>query len=214
MLFRSRKPSQIRSGLLPGCYTRSTMDDSAVSAYSAQILDPDAPGGDAVLRRLQADPGVACIDRLDAQLANLAGLRPTPGADLVAEPTRWAYYPWRRAVVAVLGPCGYRAVRLDRNRNNITRAEQDRLGALRIGVAGLSVGHVIAHTLAAQGLCGGLRLADFDHLELSNLNRVPATVFDLGVNKACVAARRIGELDPYLPVEVFEIGRASCRVRV
>lgn len=182
------------------------MDDSAVSAYSAQILDPDAPGGDAVLRRLQADPGVACIDRLDAQLANLAGLRPTPGADLVAEPTRWAYYPWRRAVVAVLGPCGYRAVRLDRNRNNITRAEQDRLGALRIGVAGLSVGHVIAHTLAAQGLCGGLRLADFDHLELSNLNRVPATVFDLGVNKACVAARRIGELDPYLPVEVFDAG--------
>lgn len=182
------------------------MDDSAVSAYSAQILDPDAPDGDAVLRRLQADPGVECIDRLGAQLANLAGLRPTPGADLLAEPSRWAYYPWRRAVVAVLGPRGYRAVRLDRNRNNITRAEQDRLGALRIGVAGLSVGHVIAHTLAAQGLCGGLRLADFDHLELSNLNRVPATVFDLGVNKACVAARRIAELDPYLPVEVFDAG--------
>lgn len=182
------------------------MDDSAVSAYSAQLLDPDAPDDDAVLRRLQADPGVECIDRLDAQLANLAGLRPTPGADLLAEPSRWAYYPWRRTVVAVLGPRGYRAVRLDRNRNNITRAEQDRLGALRIGVAGLSVGHVIAHTLAAQGLCGGLRLADFDHLELSNLNRVPATVFDLGVNKACVAARRVAELDPYLPVEVFDAG--------
>lgn len=182
------------------------MDDSAVSAYSAQLLDPDAPDDDAVLRRLQADPGMECIDRLDAQLANLAGLRPTPGADLLAEPSRWAYYPWRRAVVAVLGPRGYRAVRLDRNRNNITRAEQDRLGALRIGVAGLSVGHVIAHTLAAQGLCGGLRLADFDHLELSNLNRVPATVFDLGVNKACVAARRVAELDPYLAVEVFDAG--------
>ena len=47
---------------------------------------------------------------------------------------------------------------------------------LRVGVAGLSVGHVIAHTLAAQGLCGELRLADFDGLELSNLNRVPATM--------------------------------------
>lgn len=94
----------------------------------------------------------------------------------------------------------------DRNRNNITPAEQDRLTALRIGVAGLSVGHVIAHTLAAQGLCGTIRLADFDHLELSNLNRVPASVFDLGINKACVAARRIAELDPYLPVEVFDAG--------
>lgn len=123
-----------------------------------------------------------------------------------AEPGRWAYYPWRRAVVAVLGPRGFRAVRLDRNRNNITSAEQDRLATLRVGVAGLSVGHVIAHTLAAQGLCGRLRLADFDHMELSNLNRVPATVFDLGVNKACVAARRVAELDPYLPVEVFAAG--------
>lgn len=120
--------------------------------------------------------------------------------------------PWRRAVVAVLGPHGYRAVRLDRNRNNITPPEQDRLGALRIGVAGLSVGHVIAHTLAAQGLCGSLRLADFDQLELSNLNRVPASVFDFGVNKACVAARRIAELDPYLPVEVFDAGLSFATV--
>lgn len=182
------------------------MDVSAVSAYSAQILDTDAPDGDPVLRRLQADPSVEFIDRLDTQLANLGGLRPAPHPDLLAEPSRWAYYPWRRAVVAVLGPRGYRAVRLDRNRNNITPAEQDRLATLRIGVAGLSVGHVIAHTLAAQGLCGNIRLADFDHLELSNLNRVPASVFDLGVNKACVAARRIAELDPYLPVEVLDAG--------
>lgn len=182
------------------------MDVSAVSAYSAQILDADASDGDLVLRRLRADPSVEVIDRLDTQLANLGGLRPTPHPELLTEPSRWAYYPWRRTVVAVLGPRGYRAVRLDRNRNNITRVEQDRLGALRIGVAGLSVGHVIAHTLAAQGLCGNLRLADFDHLELSNLNRVPATVFDLGVNKAHVAARRIAELDPYIPVEVFDAG--------
>jgi nitroreductase len=55
-------------------------------------------------------------------------------------------------------------------------------------------------------MCGRLRLADFDELELSNLNRVPATVFDLGLNKAHVAARRIAEIDPYLPVEVFDTG--------
>ncbi|APD84191.1 Rv1355c family protein [Mycobacterium intracellulare] len=182
------------------------MDVYAVSAYSAQILDADAPDGDQALRRLRTDPGVEFIDRLDTQLANLGALRPAPHPDLLTEASRWAYYPWRRAVVAVLGPRGYRAVRLDRNRNNITPAEQDRLTALRIGVAGLSVGHVIAHTLAAQGLCGTIRLADFDHLELSNLNRVPASVFDLGINKACVAARRIAELDPYLPVEVFDAG--------
>ena len=71
------------------------------------------------------------------------------------------------------------------------------------------MGHAIAHILAQEGLCGQLRLADFDELELSNLNRVPATVFDLGLNKAKVAARRIAELDPYLPVEVFDRGITS-----
>ncbi len=96
----------------------------------------------------------------------------------------------------MLGPRAFRAVRLDRNRNLITADVQTRLGALRIGVAGLSVGHVIAHTLAAEGLCGELRLADFDGIELSNLNRVPTTVLDLGLNKAEVAACRIAELDP------------------
>lgn len=108
--------------------------------------------------------------------------------------------------MAVLGPRAFRAVRLDRNRNLITTEEQERLGALRVGVAGLSVGHIIAHTLAAQGICGELRLADFDGLELSNLNRVPATLLDLGVNKAEVTARRIAELDPYLRVQVQDAG--------
>ncbi|MCV7442528.1 Rv1355c family protein [Mycobacterium paraense] len=182
------------------------MDEPEVTAYGAQILDPGEPDDGLVLQRLRDDPVVEFIDRIDAQLADLRGLRPAPDSELLGERTRWAYYPWRRAAVAVLGPRGFRALRLDRNRNNITAREQARLGSLSIGVAGLSVGHVIAHTLAVQGLCGRIRLADFDHLELSNLNRVPATVFDLGLNKAHVAARRIAELDPYLAVDVFDAG--------
>lgn len=175
-------------------------------AYRAQILDPADPADGEILDRLHQDPGIEFLDRHGQQLASLKGLRPVPDPDLLAEPGRWAFYPWRRTAVSVLGPRGFRVLRLDRNRNSITAAEQDRLRALSIGVAGLSVGHIVAHTLAMQGVCGNLRLTDFDELELSNLNRVPATVFDLGVNKAHVAARRIAELDPYLPVEVFETG--------
>ncbi|MBU8807998.1 Rv1355c family protein [Mycolicibacterium goodii] len=176
------------------------------TAYTAQVLDPTLPGDKALLDELRAAPGIEFLDHHDGQLESLRALRPAPADELLREGRRWAYYPWRRAVVAVLGPRGFQALRLDRNRNNITAAEQDELGTLTIGVAGLSVGHVIAHTLAAQGLCGKLRLADFDKLELSNLNRVPATVFDLGVNKAVVAARRIAEIDPYLDVEVVDAG--------
>jgi molybdopterin/thiamine biosynthesis adenylyltransferase len=175
-------------------------------AHAAVILDPREPNDRAVIEELRADERVSCLDRRDDQEYLLSRLRPQADATVLAESFRWAYYPWRRTVVAVLGPRGFRAVRLDRNRNMITAAEQERLGALRIGVAGLSVGHVIAHTFAAQGLCGEMRLADFDGLELSNLNRVPATVFDLGLNKAMVTARRIAELDPYLPIRVFDAG--------
>ena len=177
-----------------------------IAACTASVLDSEDAADKAVLDQLRADPVIEFVDQRDTQLAELRGLLPPPGPELAAEPCRWAYYAWRRAVVAVLGPRGFRAVRLDRNRNVITADEQSRLGELRIGVVGLSAGHVIAHTLAAQGLCGLLRLADFDHLELSNLNRVPATVFDIGLNKAEVAARRIAELDPYLPVEIMDKG--------
>ncbi len=185
---------------------RSSVPDLVATAHAAQVLDPADPADRETLNRLRADPAIEFLDHGDQQIAGLRKLRPEPGEAILAEGIRWAYYPWRRSVVAVLGPLGFRTLRLDRNRNNITADEQLQLGTLTIGVAGLSVGHVIAHTLALQGLCGAIRLADFDHLELSNLNRVPATVFDLGVNKAHVAARRIAELDPYLRVEVIEAG--------
>jgi molybdopterin/thiamine biosynthesis adenylyltransferase len=174
--------------------------------HSARVLVETQPDDQLVLAELSADPTIEFIDSRDELAGELTALRPPPDPDVVAEQMRWAYYPWRRSVVSVLGPLGFRAVRLNRNQNLITAHEQDRLAMLRIGVVGLSVGHAIAHALAQGGLCGRLRLADFDELELSNLNRVPATVFDLGSNKAQIAARRIAEIDPYLAVEVFDRG--------
>jgi molybdopterin/thiamine biosynthesis adenylyltransferase len=183
-----------------------TIEEVTIASCTALILNAADPADQATLERLRADPVIEIIDHLAEQREDLCALRPSRETALNAELCRWAYYPWRRAVVAVLGPQAFRAVRLDRNRNSITADEQARLGALRIGVAGLSVGHVIAHTLAAQGICGELRLTDFDRIELSNLNRLPATVLDLGLNKAEVAARRIAELDPYLHVRVLDLG--------
>ena len=179
-----------------------TADTGDQQRCNAIVLQSDDP----LLAELRAEPGIDVIDRADRQRDALRNLLPSPPDDLLAEPVRWAYYPWRRTVVSVLGPRAFRRVRLDRNRNLITTAELDVLGRLHIGVVGLSVGHAIAYALATQGLCGALRLTDFDDLELSNLNRVPASVFDLGVNKAVVCARRIAELDPYLPVSVQASG--------
>src|SRR5271156_5405724 len=205
--YKGSRRCNARSSADPRGYSpaRSTRGVT-IAACTASVLDSEDAADKRVLDQLRADPVIEFVDHRDPQLAELRGLLPAPDPELAAESCRWAYYPWRRTVVAVLGPRGFRAVRLDRNRNVVTTEEQARLGALRIGVAGLSAGHVIAHTLAAQGICGELRLADFDGLELSNLNRVPATVLDLGLNKAEVAARRIAELDPYLLVRVLDAG--------
>ena len=171
--------------------------------HTARVLDADDRDDRRMLQRLRMDPRIEFLDRGREQAAELRLRRPTADGSVSEEPMQWAYYPWRRTVVRVLGPRAFRAVRLDRNRHLITEEEQRRLTDLRIGVIGCSAGHAAAHMLAAEGLCGELRLADFDSLELSNLNRVPATVFDLGTNKAILTARRIAELDPYLRVRVL-----------
>jgi molybdopterin/thiamine biosynthesis adenylyltransferase len=181
-------------------------ETSAIAEDAVRILDARDDDDARTLAELRSDPVIDFIDSWDSQVASLRRLRPALDADVVAEPARFAYYPWRRAVVKILGPLSFRRLRLDRNRNLITAEEQDRLGRLRIGVIGLSSGHVVAHTLAMQGLCGELRLADLDDLELSNLNRIPGGVFDLGLNKTAVAAHRIAELDPYLTVRTTPTG--------
>ncbi len=170
------------------------------------VLDVGERAQREVLRILREDASLQIIDRLSEQREQLAEIIPTPSAAILDEGSRWVYYPWRRAVVRLLAPRSFSTLRLDRNRNKLTRAEQARQRSLRIGVVGLSAGHTIAHVIAMEGIAGEIRLADFDTLELSNLNRIPASVLDLGVNKAVVAARRIAEIDPYLRVVVEPAG--------
>ncbi len=159
-----------------------------------------------LLFNLRADPAVVVLDVVDRQRQELRRLLPAPTADLLDQPPRHVYYPWRQTVVGMAGPDVFSVLRLDRNRNKITAAEQARLRSLRIGIVGLSAGHSIAATLVLGGLCGELRLADFDEVELTNLNRIPASVLDVGCNKAVLAARRVAEIDPYLPVRVVPDG--------
>lgn len=164
------------------------------------VADPDR------LAALAGDSRVDVIDTLDQQRHELGRVLPAPAPELLSEPPRWYHYPWRHTLVRLLGPQGFRALRSDRNRNKITAEEQRRLRELAVGVVGLSSGYAIAAGLVLEGLVGRLRLADFDTVDLSNLNRIPGTVFDLSVNKTVVAARRIAELDPYVDVQILSGG--------
>lgn len=115
----------------------------------------------------------------------------------------WVYYPWSRRVVHMLDREEFIQVRTNRNQYKITRKEQEILSTKTIGIIGLSVGQSIALTLAMERGFGELRLADFDTLELSNLNRIRAGAHNLGVPKVVVTAREIAEIDPFLNVICF-----------
>ena len=194
-----RGPSRIGEGPVEPASTRNR-------ANRPLILDVGERAQREVLRILREDSSLQIIDRFAEQREQLGEIIPPVAKALLNEGSRWVYYPWRRAVVRLLAPRSFSTLRLDRNRNKLTRAEQARQRTLRIGVVGLSAGHTIAHVIAMEGLAGEIRLADFDTLELSNLNRIPASVLDLGVNKAVVAARRIAEIDPFLRVVVEPTG--------
>jgi hypothetical protein len=192
---------------------------SATDDYRPLILHPQSEADLPTLLALLRDPQIDAYDTLLTQLGELvkirnprqrfsaqslvAAVRAQLGGAAPAHYGVWVYYPWARRVVHLLDEPDFAAVRTSRNQYKITPAEHRALAAKRIGVIGLSVGQTIALALAMERSCGEIRLADFDELELSNLNRVRSGVATLGLAKTVVAAREIAELDPFLRVTCF-----------
>jgi hypothetical protein len=193
-----------------------------VTAFRPRLFEPMDAGAARDLASLRSSNEVLFVhDEIQTQLEELVETR-APASRLsrsevaarVGDVTgvhgsdygTWVFYPWSGRLVHVLPQSDFEELRTSRNRNKITREEQNRLARLRIGVVGLSVGQSTAVTLALEGVGGVFRLADFDVLSLSNMNRLRAGVHEIGVNKAVLAARAIFEINPYARVEVFDRG--------
>jgi hypothetical protein len=116
------------------------------------------------------------------------------------------YYPWAGRLVHVLDEKEFIELRTSRNLYKITREEREVLAGKKVGVIGLSVGQSIAVTMAMERAFGEIRLADFDSLELTNMNRIRTGLHNLGVPKVVVAAREIVEMDPFLKVVCYPEG--------
>ena len=115
----------------------------------------------------------------------------------------WVFYPWSNLMIHILEEADFIKVRTNRNHYKITPEEEKILSTKIVGVVGLSVGQSVALALAMERSFGELRLADFDEIELSNLNRIRTPLHNMGVKKAVVVAREISEIDPYLKVKLF-----------
>lgn len=193
------------------------------SSWHPLLLDASSPASLEQLAGLKASDSVFCChDTIGEQLRDLLASRhPAEELDRAAldalvtahldgrsidDYGNWVYYPWSGQLVHLLAKSEFWELRSDRNRNKITREEQQRLRRAVIGVIGLSVGQASALTLALEGVGGRFRIADFDALALSNLNRLRAGVHEIGLNKSVLAARQMFEIDPYLDIEIFPEG--------
>lgn len=155
-------------------------------------------------------------DIYDIQVAELAEVRLPGGsgqardsfiADYGArEPGVWSYYPWLDVALRTVEPEALYELRTNRNRNLVTRAEQDRLRTAHVAIAGMSVGSNVLSALARHGIGGTFSLADRDDLATSNLNRTPGRLLDVGVPKCQLAARALWEVDPFASCVLYPHG--------
>ena len=165
-----------------------------------EILDP-ARDGARIAACLGPGSGYRLVDAWEIAARELRAIAPAAPPPQV----RYVVYPWRRTVVKMPAQESFRRLRTTRNRYLIDDSEQRRWCGALIGVAGLSVGSSAVTVCALTG-AGRFRLADPDHLGVSNLNRLPASVCDIGASKTVLACRRVLELDPYSAVTAFPQG--------
>jgi molybdopterin/thiamine biosynthesis adenylyltransferase/nitroreductase len=169
---------------------------------------------------LTNNPNIQLFDTIAAQIEELIkclhpGILPAALKELASSHTAdtpledyglWVYYPWSEKLVHLLEEAEFAIVRTNRNKHKITDEEQLTLSKKKIGVMGLSVGQSVSLALAMERGFGELRIADFDELDLSNLNRIRTGVHNIHLQKTVIVAREIAEIDPYLNVVCFHEG--------
>ncbi len=176
----------------------------------------------ALQKLMESNPAISVYDGIEGQLAELVkAANPTRrlSAGELTDAVKkhlsgvqseeygvWVYYPWSGRLVHILDEKEFIELRTSRNLYKITREEREILSKQKIGVIGLSVGQSIAVTMAMERTFGEIRLADFDTLELTNMNRIRTGLHNLGVSKVVLAAREIAEIDPFLKVVCFTEG--------
>lgn len=186
------------------------------------IFNPAKVADKKVLSKLRAQKTPES-DYTDRQIEELFGIRfPRHKDDILKRAkfmqsfprhtTRWVYFPWEHRLLHLLGPKEYYELRTARNNPLIPRQLQQKLSQLTIGIVGLSVGSNILKALVYAGIGKTFKLADFDTIATSNLNRMSATVLDLEKSKVHTLARQVWAIDPYLHLELYDTGITGANI--
>src|SRR3989344_763684 len=118
----------------------------------------------------------------------------------------WIYFPWSGVLAHGVNEEEYLTLITNRNRDIITQEEQKTLQDFCVGIIGLSVGSNVATALAYGGIARDMKLAEFDTLETTNLNRIRARIDQVGMPKVRVVAQQLYEVNPYMNPVFFTDG--------
>jgi len=193
--------------------------------YAPVILIPDRKKDRETLASLKKNPRVTVVDVIEDHLTELyavrhpasvmTGFKKRDVAAFIAACTKsedmntyglWAWYPWISTLIHFLPEALHTELRTSRNRNLITKAEQDRFYASHIGVAGLSVGNSVVASIVHTGGGKYLRITDTDTVSGSNINRVRVGFDMVGVSKYALVAREAYLVNPYSDISVYKEG--------
>lgn len=186
----SQKPTILLPGTFAAEQVEAMRNDSQtiVDIYNDQLLElfkimhPDKQGDQASLEHfVQGQPN-----------GDLAGC--------------WVFYPWSKSLLHTVYKNDLFELRTNRNKNLITREEQNKLANSVIGVAGMSVGAGIAISAVYSGMTETIKIADFDTIDTSNLNRLRESLLSVGQKKVVAAARHLYEIDPFITVDEYVDG--------
>lgn len=118
----------------------------------------------------------------------------------------WVFLPWRNSLLHIVGKDDLYALRTNRNKNLITEDEQQKIRMAIVAVAGMSVGSGLLFSLIQGGMSQTVKMADFDVLETTNLNRVKVGLDAIGRPKLEAAAYMLFEMDPFVEVIEYDSG--------
>lgn len=199
---------------------------TAIPPYAPVLLYPNRKKDRYMLESIKKSRRPVIHDTLEEQFRELyamryprtihTGVRPRDVAEFAASLTAdfpnittygvWAWFPWISTLMHVLPEDLHTELRTGRNRNLITREEQDRYYFSHVGVAGLSVGNSVVASLVHTGGAKFLRIADGDRVSGSNINRMRVGFDAVGIPKYAVVARETYLVNPYSDITIYKSG--------
>jgi molybdopterin/thiamine biosynthesis adenylyltransferase len=178
---------------------RTALTSLLESRPSIKIFDTISAQLKELVKAFEPSRTLTTAEIAEKTLAHIAGTN-------LSEYGVWVYYPWADRLVHLLDEQEFVFLRTNRNKYKITDSEEEVLSTKKVGVIGLSVGQSVSLTMAMERTFGELRIADFDDLEITNLNRLRSGVHNMGLLKTVLVAREIAEIDPFLKVTCFHEG--------